>query len=85
VTVVDCKEFITNEDKYFDLALNGGVCIQRGGYFFHLGSRPVEAYEMLSEKLQLYSLIEEGLVQARQGKVKPMKECIKSIRTRIIS
>ena len=42
MTVVDCKEFITNEDKYFDLALNGGVCIQRGEYLFHLGSRPFE-------------------------------------------
>ena len=45
----------------------------------------IEAYEMLSGKLQLYSLIEEGLYQSEQGKVKSMKECIKSIRTRIIS
>jgi len=45
----------------------------------------IEAYEMLSGKLQLYSLIDEGLHQSEQGKVKPMKECIKSIRTMIIS
>ena len=45
----------------------------------------IEAYEMLSGKLQLYSLIEEGLDQSEQGTVKSMKECIKSIRTRIIS
>ena len=42
MTLVSSKEFIANEDKYFDLALNGGVCIQRGEYFFHLGSRPFE-------------------------------------------
>ena len=42
MTVVSSKEFIADEDKYFDLALNGGVCIQRGDYFFHLVSRPVE-------------------------------------------
>ena len=42
MTVVSSKEFIADEDKYFDLALNGGVCIQRGEYFFHLGSRPFE-------------------------------------------
>ena len=39
--------------------------------------------ELLLGKLQLYSLIEEGLNQAEQGKVKPMKESIKSIRTKI--
>ena len=42
MTVVSSKEFIADEDKYFDLALNGGVCIQRGEYFFHLVSRPFE-------------------------------------------
>ena len=45
----------------------------------------IEAYELLSGKLQLYSLIDEGLRQSEQGRVKPMKECIKSIRSRIIS
>jgi len=39
--------------------------------------------ELLLGKLQLYSLIEEGLNQTEQGKVKPMKETIKSIRTKI--
>jgi prevent-host-death family protein len=44
----------------------------------------IETYELLSGKLQLYSLIDEGLDQVRQGKVKPMKEAIKSIRAKII-
>ena len=85
MAVVSSKELIANEDRCFDLALNDGVCVRRGDRFFHLGSRPVEAHEMFSEKMELYSLIEEGLVQAKQGIVKPMKECIKSIRTRTIS
>ena len=36
MTVVSSKDFIADEDKYFDLALNGGVCIRRGDYVFHL-------------------------------------------------
>ena len=39
--------------------------------------------ELLLGKFQLYSLIEEGLNQAKQGKIKSMKETIKSIRTKI--
>ena len=42
MTVVSSKEFIADEDKYFDLALNGGVCIRRGDFVFQLVSRPVE-------------------------------------------
>ena len=39
--------------------------------------------ELSSGELQLYSLIEEGLNQAKQGKIKPMKETVKSIRAKI--
>ena len=42
MTLVTSKEFIANEDKYFDLALNGGVCIQRGDFMYHLVSAPFE-------------------------------------------
>ena len=42
MTLVSSKEFISNEDKYFDLALNGGVCIQRGDFMFHLVCAPFE-------------------------------------------
>ena len=42
MTLVSSKEFIADEDKYFDLALNGGVCIQRGDFMFHLVSAPFE-------------------------------------------
>ncbi|MCL1865273.1 MAG: hypothetical protein FWF73_05620 [Spirochaetes bacterium] len=43
----------------------------------------IETYEMLSGKLELYSLIDEGLNQIKQGKIKPMRESIKSIRAQI--
>ena len=43
----------------------------------------IEAYELLQGKLQLYSSVEEGLNQVKQGKVKPMKESIKKIRAQI--
>jgi len=42
MTLVSSKEFIADEDKYFDLALNGGVCIQRGDFMYHLVSAPFE-------------------------------------------
>ena len=36
MTVVNSKEFITNQKKYFDLALNEQVFIKRGKNTFHL-------------------------------------------------
>ena len=43
----------------------------------------IETYELLAGKLELYSLIDEGLDQYKQGKVKPMKESIQFIRSRL--
>ena len=43
----------------------------------------IETYELLAGKLQLYSFIDEGLGQVKEGKVKPMKKTIKSIRDKI--
>jgi PHD/YefM family antitoxin component YafN of YafNO toxin-antitoxin module len=40
----------------------------------------IETYEELAGKLELYSLINEGLDQRKQGKVKPMKESMQFIR-----
>ena len=37
----------------------------------------------LSGRLQLYSFIEEGLKQAKEGRVKPMRESIASMRLKI--
>ena len=36
MTVVSSKEFITNQKKYFDLAVNEEVFIKRGKNIFHL-------------------------------------------------
>jgi prevent-host-death family protein len=43
----------------------------------------IETYELLAGKLELYNLIDEGLDQIKDGKVKPMKGAIRSIREKI--
>ena len=43
----------------------------------------METYELLSGKLELYSLIGTGLDQVKQGKIKSMKESLKTIRQKI--
>ena len=43
----------------------------------------IETYELLAGKLELHNLIKDGLDQVKAGKVKPMKQTIKSIRERI--
>ena len=36
MTVVSSKEFVKDEDKYLDMAMNGQVFIQRGDCMFHI-------------------------------------------------
>jgi len=43
----------------------------------------IETYELLAGKIELYNFIEQGLDQVKNGKVKPMKNAIKSIREEI--
>jgi len=43
----------------------------------------IETYEFLAGKQELYTLIEEGLTQVKDGRVKSMKGTIKSIRDKI--
>ena len=43
----------------------------------------IETYELLTGKLELYSLVDEGLDQIKQGKIKPMKESLQFIRSRL--
>jgi len=40
-------------------------------------------YEALSDRHELYSLIDEGLKQVEQGKVKPMRDAVQKIRESI--
>jgi len=42
MTVVSSKEFVNNEDKYFDLAMNEQVFVQKGDNMFHLVYRSVD-------------------------------------------
>jgi len=43
----------------------------------------IETYEFLAGKLELYTLIDEGLTQVKEGRVKPMLGTVKSIREKI--
>lgn len=40
----------------------------------------IEAYEQLKGRLELYSLLEQGLEDERQGKIKPLSTALKEIR-----
>ena len=42
MTVVSEKEFNIHQEKYFDMAVNGNVCIKRGNNMFYLSYAPVE-------------------------------------------
>jgi len=43
----------------------------------------IETYELLAGKLELYSLVEQGIDQVKNGKTKKMKGAIGSIREKI--
>jgi prevent-host-death family protein len=43
----------------------------------------IETYEALAGRLKLYTLIDEGLTQVKEGRIKPMKGTIKSIREKL--
>ena len=36
MTVVSSREFATNQEKYFDLALDEPVFVKKGDYMFHI-------------------------------------------------
>jgi len=42
MTVVSTKEFNSNSQKYFDMAVNGEVCIKDEKYIYQLIANPVE-------------------------------------------
>jgi hypothetical protein len=42
MTIVSTKEFSANQEKYFDMAINENVCIQRGDNMFYLSYAPFE-------------------------------------------
>jgi hypothetical protein len=42
MTVVSTKEFNMHQEKYFDMAINGNVCIKRGDNMFYLSFAPIK-------------------------------------------
>ena len=40
MTVISTKDFNSHQDKYFDMAVNGSVCIKRGDNMFYLSFAP---------------------------------------------
>jgi len=51
MTVVSSNEFIRNQDKYFDLAMDENIMIERGGNMFHLTYSPVEISNMPEQQI----------------------------------
>ena len=45
MTVISSKEFVINQKRYFDLAVNEQIIIKRGQNMFHLICKPVEKTE----------------------------------------
>ena len=43
----------------------------------------IEAYELIAGKLELYSLLNDGLTQVEQHKTMPMKKALVSIRSKL--
>ena len=50
MTVVSTKEFITNGEKYFNMAVNEDIRIENDKYVFHLICEP---FDMIPEQVVL--------------------------------
>ena len=83
-TIRTIADFKSNYNEISELCHQNSepVFVTRNG-IEDLAVMSMETYHLLSGKLHLYSCIEEGLRQVQQGKIKPMKETIKSIRTKL--
>jgi len=44
MTVVSSKEFIGNDDKYFDMAVSNDVFVRKGNYMFHILCSPIDEH-----------------------------------------
>ena len=67
MTVVSSNEFGINQEKYFDLAMNGNICIERGANLFYLIGRPKKEQDdiILQPDDELRSCITMDEVRAR--------------------
>jgi hypothetical protein len=42
MTVISSNEFVANQNKYFDMAIDEDVCVKRGKNMFHIRYTPVK-------------------------------------------
>jgi len=72
MTVISTKEFNTDQEKYFDMAANGNVCIKNDKYMFYLVCRPVEQDEEYivfepNDELRSCITMDEVRTRTREG------------------
>jgi prevent-host-death family protein len=83
-TIRPCADLRNNYNEISELCheYSEPVFITKNGTG-DLAVMSIETYEALAGKLKLYTLIDKGLSQVKEGRVKPMKGTIKSIREKI--
>ena len=72
MTVISSKEFMTNEDKYFDLALNERVFIKKGNNIFFVTN--------VNEDEDIEEIIEYRNAKSNSGNTIPFDEIKDSYR-----
>jgi len=73
MTVISSKEFMTNEDKYFDLALNERVFIKKGNNIFFVTN--------VNEDEELEEIIEYRNAKSNSGNTIPFEVAFDEIET----
>ena len=68
MTVVSTKEFNTNQERYFDMAANEQVYIQRGDCFYIMKkiSKPIRKYKKPDGDLRRAITMDEFLIGAKE-------------------
>jgi len=51
MTVVSTMEFNTNQEKYFDLALDEQVFVKRGDYLYHLACSNIDSVNIKKQAI----------------------------------
>ena len=68
MTVVSTKEFNTNQEMYFDMALNEQIFIQRGDYTFIVtkANEPKRQHKKPDEKLRNAITMDEFRIRVKE-------------------
>ena len=72
MTVVSSKEFVSNEDKYFDLAMNEQVFVQKGDNMFLL------VYSSLDKTTNPNDEVNNKKLNVRHGWAEAAKEFVET-------